>query len=414
MSPNETDLRAGLRHEAERVDAVGDFATAAIALERRRGRRRGAAIAATAFVAAAALAVPLGLSSLRGTAPVTPAPARTSQQEPTTPTGLASQSPTPSATGGTGPTAAASGVFALDDTIHVGDTVIHLTKGTAVENLAVLSNGGFLVQSYKTVGPRESQMDLLSPQGRVIKHLGVSGSYAVSPDGARVVARDGRGRTTTVYSVDGTVLGQRTDNRRPAAVVGDYAYLNSNGETTSLEWNYVTGATRELPAGVVAVSADRTRAALQWIAASADPMGDFCWAVIDLTRPDFHTLIERCGPKGNPEWFEPMTFSSDGAYLLGTNYLDGGDWFSLGIVRATDGAMVLGGSGSHLVAGWTWRLDGDALVISRNPTAPKAEQNSLQRCSLDLKCVQLAPPRPVGGGAEVPAPRYVVPRSIPR
>ncbi|HET8595122.1 MAG TPA: hypothetical protein VFM07_07740, partial [Intrasporangium sp.] len=79
-----------------------------------------------------------------------------------------------------------------------------------------------------------------------------------------------------------------------------------------------------------------------------------------------------------------------------------------------DGTMVLGGSGDRVVAGWTWRLDGDALVISRNTSAPKSEENALQRCTLDLRCTELAPPLTIAARGGTVAPRYVVPRSVPQ
>ena len=49
MSPNELDLRSTLQQDAQRIDATGDFATAAIGLERRRARRRTAITAAGAI-----------------------------------------------------------------------------------------------------------------------------------------------------------------------------------------------------------------------------------------------------------------------------------------------------------------------------------------------------------------------------
>ena len=105
----------------------------------------------------------------------------------------------------------------------------------------------------------------------------------------------------------------------------------------SLEWNVATGATRALPAHVVAVSPDRTRAALQWFV-STDAMDEACWAVVDLTKPSFPKTVERCGPGENPAMFMPTAFSSRGTYLVGSHYVDGGFWFSAGVVRASDGS----------------------------------------------------------------------------
>lgn len=414
MSPSETELRESLRVEADRIDAVGDFAAAAITLERRRGRRRQATIVgAVVAVVAAAVVVPVLVHGGRGVTRV-PVPASSSGQ----PSGSSASSgaglPTSTASEPTAlPPLVRADAYVLDDVIHVGGREIQLGKNTQVENLAVLSNGGFVLQSHLNVGASSSDMQLLSPDGQTVKKLGPSGFYAVSPDGTRVLAQDGSSNTITVLDPDGTVLGKRPNGGYPVAVVGDHAYLQGDGSTSSLDWNYVTDETRKLPAHVAAISADRARAALQWVRPS-NTNEDFCWSVVDLTSLAPTTLIERCGVAQNPELFQPTAFPSDGTYLVGTNYVDGGDWYSAAVVRVSDGAMVLGGSGDRLVAGWAWRLDGDAVVISRNPTAPKPEQNTLQRCTLDLKCTELAPPLPVSVRGGTVDPRYVVPRSIPQ
>jgi hypothetical protein len=415
MSPSETELRESLRLEADRIDAVGDFAAAAMTLERRRGRRRQATIVgAVAAVLAAAVAVPVLVHDGRGTTQV-PVPASSSGQPSGSSTSSGAELPTSTTTGPTAlPPVVGADAYVLDDVIHLGGREIQLGKNTQVENLAVLSNGGFFLQSHLAGGASSSEMELLSPDGRTVKELGPSGFYAVSPGGTRVLVQDGSSKTITVLDPDGTVLAKRSDDRYPVAVVDEYAYLQGDGSTTSLEWNFATGKTRKLPAHVAAVSADRTRAALQWVGPS-DTFDNFCWAVVDLSAPEVSTRIERCGPKQNPDLFQPTAFSRDGTYLVGSNYVDGGFWFSAAVVRVSDGAMVLGGSGEKVVAGWTWRLDPDhTFVISRNTSVPKAEQNTLQRCTLDLSCTELAPPlamQPSSALGEAWAqPRYVVPR----
>jgi len=57
MTPNELDLRQTLQEDASRIDATGDFATAAIGLERRRTRRRTTLTAAAAAIAAVVVPV---------------------------------------------------------------------------------------------------------------------------------------------------------------------------------------------------------------------------------------------------------------------------------------------------------------------------------------------------------------------
>ena len=293
----EHELQTLLREHAARVEVPGDFAPAAIA-RRRRDQRNRAAIAAAAAVAAIAVVVPAVWSSRSGPSPVpalttsttsVPSP---SSSVPETPTETPSGTPTGTPTSGpaAGPVATRSNTYALDDTIRVGETVIRLEEGTVVENLAVLANGGFVLQSHVGASSSQSEVEILSPTGRTVKALGSSATYAVSPDGTRVLAKSGAGDTLVVYAPDGSVIGQRKDVREVAGIVGDVAYLNGDASRGSLEWNVETGATRELPAHVVAVSPDRTQAALQWFVPT-DAMDDVCWAVVDLTRPAFPKTV---------------------------------------------------------------------------------------------------------------------------
>lgn len=408
----EHELQTLLRQEADRVEVPGDFAPVAIA-KRRRDQRNRAVVAATVAVAAIAIAVPT-LWSGRGTLP---APALTTTSVPSPTGSLPSQTPTPTPppTSGApvGSVATRSNTYAVDDTIRVGGTVIHLEKGTVVESFAVLSNGGFVLLSHLSTPNAQSELEILSPTGRTLRALGLGGSYVVSPDGSTVLAKSGTSNTISAYAPDGSVLGQRQDQREAGAVVGDLAYLNGDESQGSLEWNLTTGATRKLPAHVVAVSADRTRAALSWTTATAT-FEDFCWAVVDLTRPGFPKTVERCGQSGNPTMFQPTAFSSQGTYLVGSHYVDGGFWFSAGVVRVSDGSVVVGGDGAHLVSAWSWHLEADesTFVVSRNTSTPvtPATRNTLQRCTLEMSCTQAQPALAIKDPNGFSEPRYVVPR----
>jgi hypothetical protein len=266
-------------------------------------------------------------------------------------------------------------------------------------------------------------MEILSPTGRTVRSLGASGMYVVSPDGSRVLAKGGSEDTVVVYTAAGGVVARLRDPvsdgttpavvRQVAAVVGDRAYLDAGATSGSVEWNVATGETRTLPAHVVAVSPDRTRAALQWFVAT-DAMDEACWAVVDLTKPSFPRTVERCGAGENPAMFMPTAFSSRGTYLVGSHYVDGGFWFSAGVVRVSDGTTVLGGTGDRVVSGWTWHLDDDESTfrISRNTSQPlsPATRNTLQQCSIALSCNDVGaelPTRDAGGSTD---PRYTVPR----
>jgi len=421
LDQDERELRATLRRQADTVDVPGYFAPAAL-VRRRRDQRAKAAIGAVVAAAVVAVAVPT-LWSAQGPGP-SPAPA-----QPTSTTSIPSPSssvptPVPTTPAGTespqAPTASPSGAvatrgtaYALDDTIRFGDTVLRLEKGTVVENFAVLANGGFVLQSHLSTGSSNSEMEILSPAGRTVRAVGQSGMFAVSPDGTRVLVMSGSANTMVVYAADGTVVGQRQDTRMVGAIVGDVAYLAGDDAEGSLEWDVATGETRKLPAHLVAVSSDRTRAALQWFVAT-DAMDDVCWAVIDLTKPTFPRTIERCGAGENPTSFMPGSFSANGTYLVGSHYVDGGFWFSAGVVRVADGQVILGGSGGQVVSGWTWHLDADESTfrISRNTSEPlsPATSNTLQTCRLSMECTETRPPVDLSDRGGLTEARYVVPR----
>ena len=413
----EHELQTLLRQEADRVEVPGDFAPSAIA-RRHRDQRNRAVLGAAVAVTAIAIAVP-SLWSTRGPSP---APALTTSTSVPSPTGsLPSQTPTPSVPTSPlkGPppvddVATRSNTYAVDDTIRVGDTVIRLDKGTIVESFAVLSNGGFVLMSRLSTPDAQTELEILSPAGKTVRAVRDGGSYVVSPDGTRVLVKSGTSNALSVYAPDGSLVAQRQDPREVGAVVGDVAYLNGDESQGSLEWNLTSGATRKLPAHIVAVSTDRTRAALSWTVPT-DAFEDFCWAVVDLTRPGFPKTIERCGQSGNPTMFQPTAFSSRGTYLVGSHYVDGGFWFSAGVVRVSDGAVVVGGAGeADLVSGWSWHLEADesTFVISRNTSSPvsPATRNTLQRCTLAMDCTQAQPPLAVKDTNGFTEPRYVVPR----
>jgi hypothetical protein len=425
MTPNELDLRQTLQEDASRIDATGDFATAAIGLERRRTRRRTTLTAAAAAVVA--VVVPVLFWSPSGpTGGLAPATNPSATITPT-PSATPSATPTPSVTTTADPvpttpaapttevpvTATPQNTYALDDTIIVDGRVIRLERGTVVGRFSVLSNGGFVLESQ--LGENPTEIEILSPAGTTIKAVsGEGGSYVTSPDGSIVVSETKFEGPVVVLSVDGTELGRRSGAGSPVAVVGEHVYLGGETAEQTTEWNYVTGESRELPRYVSAVSEDRTRAALSWPVPNqvfGDPR---CWAVVDLTKAGFPKLIERCGQDENPEIFMPRTFSADGTYLVGSKYIDGGHWFIPAVYRVSDGKDMLRGTAQQPISGWSWRLDDDenSILISRN-TAPDVyagpPENTLQRCTLDMACTTLQEELPLTDSVGI-QPRYVVPK----
>lgn len=429
MTPNELDLRQTLQEDASRIDATGDFATAAIGLERRRTRRRTTLTAAAAAIVA--VIVPFLFWSPSGpTGGLAPATNPSATVSPT-PSATPSATPTPSVTTTANPVpttpaapttdvpttdvpgnATTQNTYALDDTIVVDGRVIRLERGTLVHKFSVLSNGGFVLESQ--LGENPTEIEILAPTGKLIEAVSKEGgSYVTSRDGSIVLSETTFEGPVVVLSSDGTELGRRSGAGSPVAVVGEYAYLGGESAEQTTEWNYVTGETRELPRYITAVSEDRTRAALDWPVPDQEGY-DNCWAVVDLTKGDFPKLIERCGQGENPELFRPRTFSTDGTYLVGEKYVDGGWWFIPAVYRTSDGKDMLGGTWERPIAGWSWRLDDDetSIVISRN-TAPdvtvEPARNTLQRCTLDMACTTLQQELPLTDSLGM-QPRYIVPR----
>ena len=203
----EHELQTLLRKEADRVDVPGDFAPVAIA-KRRRDQRNRAVLGAAAAVAAIAVAVPTLWSVRGGPAPVPGLTTSTSVASATT-----STSPPTSAPPATGAVATRANTYALDDTIRFGDKVIRLETGTVVENLAVVSNGGFVLMSHLSTPNAQSVLEILSPTGRTVRRIGASGGYDVSPAGTRVLAKSGTSSTLFVYAAVGSVVAQRREQR---------------------------------------------------------------------------------------------------------------------------------------------------------------------------------------------------------
>ena len=379
----ENEFQALLRQHADGVEVSGDFAPVAIA-RRRRDQRTRAALGAAAAVAVIAVAVPTVWSAGRGTAPV-PALTTSTTSLPSSSTSSVPTEGAPTTTGAapSATTATRDTAYALDDTIRFGDTVVGLEKGTVVETFAVLANGGFLLQSHQSTGSSQSEMEILSPTGRTVASLGLSGMYAVSPDGSYVIAKSGdaNGDTIVVYAADGSKVAQRTDARDVGAIVGDVAYLTGDATRGSLEWNVATGATRALPGprrrGVAGPHAGSPR-------------------VVRLDRRDGRGVLGRRRPDEavvpqdrRAVWSrrEPDDVHADRVLRAGAptssarDYVDGGFWFSAGVVRASDGSRVLGGTGDRVVSGWTWHLGDDesTFTISRNtstPLSPATEQHA--------------------------------------
>jgi hypothetical protein len=266
----------------------------------------------------------------------------------------------------------------------------------------VLDGGGFILTSH--IGSASvDETELLDAEGHTIKALAPSLAWQVSPDGKAVVY--GTGDTVHVVDPQGKPLGTLTSRLDPSAIVDGHVYLI--GEEKSIDWVYATDLTKDLPAHVVAVSDDRTRAALFWYP-KPQPEGTEagCWAIVDLTKSSFPHLVEQCG-KANTSSFTPRQFMPGGEIIMGTNYSDGGYYFMYAGLRVSDGALVYGGyqQGGKMAPGWGQRASsGGTFLLSLNDSQPLYPPafTKVVRCTLEMSCSEVAPRVSTGQSDAVP------------
>ncbi len=291
--------------------------------------------------------------------------------------------------------------YAVGEALRIGDRTIQLPAGTAVIDFAVLEGGGVMLASSTDAG-RTTTYAILGPDGATVRDIegpttdrpGSLSRWAASHDGRRVLFSTGE--RATVYTAAGTVVSERPETRQASAIFGDRAYLRPDDPTStesSIEWDVAAGTTRALPNGVRAVSRDGRLAAINW---HPPEMGDgyaSCWAIIDLNAGT-RKVLERCGGV-----FLPEAFSANGTYVIGENYLDGGDVENLAVARAEDGSFAVGGPDRpNWFLGWSMRMSEDeqSILVARNTspaTADRPLQVTLVRCSLDMQCTTVEPER---------------------
>ncbi len=141
--------------------------------------------------------------------------------------------------------------------------------------------------------------------GRELADLRDTRLWVVSRDRTRVATWDGH--TVKVLDSAGRVLERRDTALRPIDIVDDDVYLA--GDNDAQGWTVVTGGTKAMLPGLVAVSPSRSRAAIVYT--KAPDSLDSCWAVVDLTLSRFTRLVEKCG-----NTYVPTAFSANGTYLV--------------------------------------------------------------------------------------------------
>lgn len=408
MSPTEFDLRRHLDHEAEHIDATGDFAGVVFAAKRRSDRRRVAGVAAAAVLA---MALPVAWS-VGGQAPVTPAttPAPSPSTEapsatsPTASASTAAPTPAPTVTAlvkdaqvTASPTL--SGTFSDKDpgVPYSASGVFHDASRTVTGPLvggyptfARLADGGYIVRA--TSGS-DQRVYIVSTDGPA-KVLAGAQAFVVSADRTRIAWTDGRAINTPgegrihIADASGTEVSTVKVDGTPTALVGDALFAiklagyDFAGE--SVRVNLTTGVQTRLEGNLYAVHADSGLAILAGsLPPEPDPNkpADSCYRIVDVLAASPVTRLSACGD------FMPTGFSPNGRYLLALN-----GQVRLVVADVSDGRVVLDALGSSGLVAESARMtdDGSALVMS--VTSADFTHNGLVRCELTGTCEQVGGP----------------------
>lgn len=400
MSPNELDLRRTLHHDAERIDATGDFAVAAIGLERRRARRRNT-MAAAAAVTALAVATPIAWSNLGTDAPPTPA---TSSTAPVSPTPSASDTgtpppttePTPADTRKPGPAPTADSdaepqvavtlesgpvtgtprvAYVLDGVFHDGDRRVRLPVSTGLRGVARLANGGVLVHTATDEGV--STMRFLDASGVEVARAAAQG-LAVNADGSRVAATDSKG-TIRIYDAQGdqrNALRTGDENARPSGQWGDILYyvtVDEKGRTSTRSWDTTGTSTAAVVAGSFAELHEGRSLAILWPNQDYDP-GNTCYGIFDLKAGAVNHWS--CGE------FAPTHFTADGSMVVGPNVADGPGSSNFKVASADDGAILMTVAAPDGAWSPSWRGAGSADAIVVVPVSKRDTEQTIASCSV--------------------------------
>lgn len=365
MSPDEDDLRITLQEDADRISAKGNFATAAIRLERRRAHRR-----VVAGVAAAALVVvttPLLWASQQTDVSLIPATPTSTTPPPATTTTTAATSPPPttappsrppanrattaagiptySSDAGTGRKVSigfdlAKGIpraaYASRGVFHDGDRTVRLPVSTGIQYVARLEGGGVLV--YAPAEGRAEPLIIVDAAGGVVARIADVQDVAVSKDGSRIATADGAGRLH-LRDVRGEQLGSfdtRDRNVTVSGIFGGDVYYTATRETGAVVvtrvWRVATGASDGVTAGRVKDVVEGTSLALVWPNQDFDPENT-CYSILDLRTG--RTRYVSCGE------FAPTQFTEDGSMVVGPNVADGPGSSRWKIASTKDGSILL-------------------------------------------------------------------------
>lgn len=388
MTPHESDLRSVLADDADRIDAIGSFAGAAIALDKRRARRRVAVTSAGVAVAAIAVALPLVLSGTRperldpvgttnpsvvgSTTPVptttdgtrapvpvpSDSPAETTQPGPA-PTFNSNLANSPETTLSFGPTTGTPhAAYVVNGVFHDGTRTVQLPHADGIQYVARLDHGGVLL--YAPAEGRTKPLVVVDESGTTLASFGDVQQVRASGDGTRFATvdpsgtirlRDSRGDLVKSYAT-------KDADAMVGGVLGDTVYFSrtdSDGEGTTFAWHTTTGTESQVTEGRITAVHAGSSMAIVWPSQDYDP-DNTCHVVYDL-KADQESYTS-CG------MFAPTHFTADGQFVVGPEVADGAGAASWKVARVSDAEIVLKVATAGPWAGAWAGGDGDRLVVA--------------------------------------------------
>jgi hypothetical protein len=309
----------------------------------------------------------------------------------------------------TGPvTTTPSTPYVLGGVIHDGTKTLRVQPTGRWGALSRLEGGRWLLTDADSLATT-----VVDDQGALV--FEITGTTRISRYGSLIASSDFKGNLHA-YAPGGDELGSLASatcacsgdggtglGYELVGVVGHTVYANRGNAAGSVAWDVKTNQTRRLPFRLDVVDAAQETAIVSvgQEGSSASP----CHELRDLLTGAKRWRL--CGP------LVFRSFSSNGAYLLASGYIDGLDksqlnpdgtfrYGGLVVVRTTDGAVVLEAGGDAAGSGGapvSYRM-GDDETITVQVGAASGER-SLQRCALTSgDCVVVAPSR--GRDADIP------------
>jgi hypothetical protein len=428
MSLTESDLRRHLDHEADHIDATGDFAAAVFAAKRRGDRRR---VAGVAVAVALAMGLPVAWS-VGGRAPFTPAttPAPSLSPSESSASSTTSQSTSASTTPTSAPTvtaraddAAVTAQPTLSDAtsdadpgvpysargvLHDGDATVSSPLKGGFPTFARLEHGGYVLEA--TSGS-DQKVYIVSADGKATVLKGAEG-FVVSADRSRIAWTDGLAintpgeRLVHIADSSGRERSSVKVDGMPTALVGDTLFVikvqGFDFAGTSWRIDLTSDERTEIQGNVYAVHAGSGLAIVSDSVTDGEPEKprDLCYRLVDTRAMPPTTRLAVCGDA------IPYAFSPDGRYVLARGGAD-----RVLVVDTSDGRIVLDAIGSSNLRAQGARMTDDGSAVVMSVLSADMSRSGLVRCTLRGECQQVAGPaleEPAPEGGDSPRTAYGV------